>query len=114
MILLDFDDADYNDFGANRPAGVTIPADSRYLDPSKATLTRNLGQFANEGLRFTNAHSADAVCSPSWFALMTGRYTWRTRLKHGVLGGYSGSLMESDRYTIAKLFKSAGYQTARP
>ena len=49
--------------------------------------TPNLDRLAKGGMRFTDAHSASAVCTPSRYALLTGRYSWRTGLKSGVLGG---------------------------
>ncbi len=112
VLIIYYDDMGYGDMGANGATGLKIPSDSSYLDPSVPTLTPNLDRFAKQGLRFTNGHSADAVCSPSRYALMTGRYAWRTRLKKGVGGGYSQTLIEADRFTVAKLFQKNGYATA--
>ncbi|WP_373331413.1 sulfatase family protein [Salmonirosea aquatica] len=74
--------------------------------------TPNLDRLSAEGLRFTDAHSGSAVCSPTRYGLVTGRYAFRSPLKRGVLGGYSPSLIEADRFTIADLLKQAGYQTS--
>jgi hypothetical protein len=74
--------------------------------------TPNLDRLAKGGMRFTDAHSASAVCTPSRYALLTGRYSWRTGLKSGVLGGFSQPLIEKGRMTLAHLFQDKGYRTA--
>ncbi len=74
--------------------------------------TPNIDRLAAEGMRFTDAHSPSAVCSPTRYGVLTGRYAWRTRMKTGVLWGYSRSLIEPDRLTVAQMLKSQGYQTA--
>jgi arylsulfatase A len=82
------------------------------FNPNGKIKTPNLDRLAAEGMRFTDAHSPSSVCTPTRYALMTGRYPWRSRLPVGVLRGYSRSLIEQDRLTVAKLLKNAGYQTA--
>lgn len=74
--------------------------------------TPNLDRLAKGGMRFTDAHSASAVCTPSRYALLTGRYAWRTGLKSGVLGGFSQPLIEKGRMTVADLFQAKDYRTA--
>lgn len=74
--------------------------------------TPNLDRLAKGGMRFTDAHSASAVCTPSRYALLTGRYAWRTGLKSGVLGGFSQPLIKEGRMTMADLFQRKGYRTA--
>lgn len=74
--------------------------------------TPHMDRLAREGLRFTDAHSPSAVCTPTRYALLTGRYSWRSRLKQGVLGGYSANLIDVERETIADVLSSAGYRTA--
>lgn len=71
-----------------------------------------LDRLAADGMRFTDAHSGSAVCSPTRYGLVTGRYAWRTKLQRGVLGGLSPRLIEPGRMTIASLLKSQGYATA--
>jgi arylsulfatase A-like enzyme len=61
---------------------------------------------------FSDAHSSSAVCTPSRYSILTGRYCWRSRLKEGVLGGFSLPLIEEGRATAASVLKSAGYDTA--
>lgn len=76
--------------------------------------TPNIDKIANEGVIFTDAHSPASVCTPTRYAVLTGRYCWRTRLKKEVLwDGYSRSLIEPDRTTIGDIMKSKGYHTAQ-
>lgn len=74
--------------------------------------TPNLDKMAEEGICFTDAHSTSAVCTPSRYGILTGRYNWRSRLKSGVVGGYSEPLIEPGRKTIANLLREQGYTTA--
>lgn len=82
------------------------------LNPNSVWKTPNLDRLAKEGRIFTDAHSASGVCSPSRYALLTGRYAWRGKLKTGVLNGYDRSLIESNRTTVASFLRSQGYATA--
>ena len=61
-------------------------------NPKSAWQTPHLDRLARDGLRFTDAHSASSLCTPSRYALLTGRYAWRGRLKQAVLHGYSPPL----------------------
>ena len=74
--------------------------------------TKNINALAAEGMRFTDAHSGSAVCTPTRYGILTGRYAWRTRLQNGVLWGYDTALIARDRYSVANLFKNNGYSTA--
>jgi arylsulfatase A len=74
--------------------------------------TPNIDRIAREGMRFSDVHSASSVCSPTRYAILTGRYAWRTRMKTGVLQGYSRALIEPGRPTVASLLRDAGYATA--
>jgi arylsulfatase A len=102
----------------SRPNIVVILADDlgygdlQCYNPDAQTITPHLNQLSREGLQFTDAHSGSAVCTPTRYGLLTGRYAFRSPLKKGVLGGYSPALIEADRFTIADLLKQAGYQTA--
>jgi arylsulfatase A-like enzyme len=103
---------------ANRPNIVFILADdlgygdlSCYNRESKIP-TPHCDRLASEGIRFTDAHSPSAVCTPTRYGLLTGRYSWRTPLKRGVLQGYDPLLIEADRVTVASLLKQYGYATA--
>ena len=74
--------------------------------------TPGIDRLAREGIRFTDAHSPSAVCTPTRYGLLTGRYCWRTRLKSSVLDGFSPPLIGPDRLTIASFLKQQGYATA--
>jgi arylsulfatase A len=80
-------------------------------NPDSKAPTPNLNRLARQGMRFTDTHSPSAVCTPTRYGVLTGRYCWRTRLKHGVLNGYSPSLIEPGRMTVASMLKQQGYHT---
>ncbi|MCM4167122.1 N-acetylgalactosamine-6-O-sulfatase [Arenibacter antarcticus] len=73
--------------------------------------TPNIDRLASEGMRFTDAHSPSAVCTPTRYGILTGRYSWRSQLPTGVLRGYGQALLEKDRITAASLLKENGYTT---
>ncbi len=98
-----------------KPNIVIIYADDiGYGDPGCYGATRvktpNLDRLAREGLRFTDAHSAAATCTPSRYALLTGEYAFR---KPGaqILKGDAALLIAPGRPTIASLLQQAGYTT---
>ncbi|HPA17796.1 MAG TPA: arylsulfatase [Verrucomicrobiae bacterium] len=74
--------------------------------------TPNIDRLAEEGMRFTDGHSSSGVCSPSRYALLTGRYHWRTRLQAGIVGVFGEPLIAPERMTIAGLAQTKGYRTA--
>uniref|UniRef100_UPI003216C433 sulfatase-like hydrolase/transferase n=1 Tax=uncultured Draconibacterium sp. TaxID=1573823 RepID=UPI003216C433 len=74
--------------------------------------TPNIDKLASEGIRFTDAHSASAVCTPTRYSILTGRYCWRTRLKNGVLWPWDEPLINKTRLTLPEMLKEKGYQTA--
>lgn len=74
--------------------------------------TQHLDELCENGIYFTDAHASSAVCTPSRYSILTGRYNWRSRLKSYVVGGYSEPLIEKGRMTVADLFKNQGYHTA--
>ncbi|MBT5816560.1 MAG: sulfatase-like hydrolase/transferase [Opitutales bacterium] len=74
--------------------------------------TPAIDRIANEGIRFTNAHTPSAVCAPTRYGLLTGRYPWRSYLKQRVLSGYCPALIPKGRTTIPSYLKSQGYRTA--
>ena len=73
--------------------------------------TPHLDGLAREGMRFTDAHAPTSVCTPTRYAILTGRYSWRTKLQRGVLGPWSGPLIDKDRLTVPSLLQQNGYFT---
>jgi len=82
------------------------------LNPDGKIKTPNIDYLAKSGMTFTDAHSGSAVCTPTRYGILTGRYAWRSRLKSGVLAGYSPALINNNRTTVASLLKDNGYKTA--
>ena len=72
--------------------------------------TPNVDRMAREGLRFRDAHSASATCTPARYALLTGEYPWRKK-GTGVLPGDAGLIIEPGRPTMPAMLQRAGYQT---
>ncbi|MFK7818855.1 MAG: arylsulfatase, partial [Planctomycetaceae bacterium] len=80
-------------------------------NPNCKIKTPALQKMADEGITFLDAHSPSAVCTPTRYGVLTGRYNWRSRLAKGVLGGTSKHLIPAERPTVAHLLKKAGYHT---
>ncbi len=80
-------------------------------DP-KLVRTPAIDRLAAEGRRFTDGNTTSSVCSPTRYSLLTGRYCWRTTLKHEVLGTFSPLHIEPTRVNLASLLKQKGYRTA--
>ena len=97
IVVILADDLGYGDLGCYGATKVKTP---------------NIDRLASAGMRFTDAHSPSAVCSPTRYGLLTGRYAWRTRLKSGVCQPNDGLLIEQGRTTLASLLKNQGYATA--
>jgi arylsulfatase A len=96
-----FDDLGYGDVRCNNPDGHIA--------------TPHFDALAGRGMRFTDAHSSSSNCSPSRYALLTGRYHWRTRLQAGIVRPSSEgepSLIAPGRITLGSVAKQAGYTTA--
>lgn len=91
------DDLGYGDVSANNEG---MPFSTKHID-----------RIAREGMRYTDAHASSAVCSPSRYSLLTGRYNWRSSLKQSVLSGYSEPLIIEGRKTLASFLKQQGYRT---
>ena len=63
--------------------------------------TPALDKLADEGMRFTDAHTSSSVCTPTRYGILTGRYNWRSRLKRGVLVQVnSKALMDPNRLNL--------------
>ncbi|MEN8230893.1 MAG: arylsulfatase, partial [Bacteroidota bacterium] len=80
--------------------------------PDNKIKTPNLDQLAHQGMSFTDAHSGSAVCSPTRYGLLTGRYAWRTPLQEWVLACYEPPLIDASRLTLPGYLKKMGYETA--
>ena len=83
---------------------------SAYNSESKIH-TPHIDQLAKQGVRFTDAHTSSSVCSPTRYGILTGRYSWRTTLKNGVLHGFDTPLIDPKRETIASFLKKQNYET---
>ena len=86
--------------------------DVQCLNPKNGKIkTPHIDRLASQGMTFTDAHSGSSVCTPTRYGLLTGRYSWRTRLQSGVVQGFAPCLIAPDRLTVAGLLKKQGYAT---
>ena len=92
ILLLYADDMGYGDLGANNPAS-KIP-------------TPHLDRLCAEGMRFTDGHSSSGICTPSRYAMLTGRHHWRDF--HGIAGAFDGSFFKPGQLTLAAMLKQKG------
>jgi len=99
IILIYADDMGYGEIEALNPEESKIP-------------TPSLNMLSKEGISFTDAHTSSSVCTPSRYALLTGRYNWRSRLQSGVVTGGHKPLIAANRLTMPQLLKNQGYNTA--
>jgi arylsulfatase A len=101
---------------APRPNVVVLYADDMgYGDlaiqnPESKIRTPHLDQLAREGLRFTDAHSSSGVCTPSRYALLTGRFHWRKF--HGIVNSFGPSVFAASELTLPEMLQGQGYRTA--
>ncbi len=95
IVLIYADDVGYGDVSCYGATGVKTP---------------NLDRLAGEGVRFTDAHSPSATCTPSRYAMLTGEYAWR-RQGTGIARGDAAMIIEPGRVTLASILKQAGYAT---
>lgn len=86
--------------------------DASCYNSEAAFTTPHIDRLASDGLKFTDAHTSSAVCTPTRYGILTGRYNWRSELKNGVLGGFSAPLISNDRTTVGDNLQEAGYHTA--
>lgn len=96
IIVFVADDLGWGDTGSYGATRIPTPA---------------IDALAAGGVRFTDAHASSAVCTPSRYSLVTGRYPWRSPLQAGVLGGTDPSIIAPGQQTIARLARDAGYST---
>ncbi|MDQ8182918.1 arylsulfatase [Pelagicoccus sp. SDUM812005] len=81
-------------------------------NPESKIETPRIDALAARGLQFTDAHTNSSVCTPTRYGILTGRYSWRTRLKETVLYGYDKALIPPERLTVASFLQDQGYETA--
>ena len=87
--------------------------DVHFLNTARCRIpTPKIDELAAQGMTFTDAHSGSAVCSPTRYGVLTGRYAWRSRLQRSVLGPYDSPLISPQRFTLPSMLKSLGYRTA--
>lgn len=96
IVIIYLDDLGYGDVGSYGATEICTP---------------NIDALAEGGMRFTDAHSSSATCTPSRYALLTGVYPWRNK-DAKILPGTAPLLIGVDQLTIPKLLKTNGYQTA--
>ena len=100
VVLIFADDLGYGDLGCYGATKVQTP---------------NIDKLAAEGRRFTDAHSASAVCTPSRYGLLTGEYPFRGNGGRGIWGPcshFQPLLIDTNKLTLGQLFKNKGYATA--
>ena len=86
--------------------------DVSFLNRDSKIRTPSIDRLARSGIWFTDAHSPDSICSPSRYGLLTGRYSWRTRLKKGNPKPGEQPLIEDGRLTLPWMLRRLGYDTA--
>lgn len=96
IVILYADDMGYGDLGANNPKS-KIP-------------TPNLDKLAASGMRFTDGHSSSGICSPSRYALLTGRAHWRDF--HGIVNSFGKPPFKEGQLTMPAMLREKGYATA--
>jgi len=102
----------------DRPNILLILADDMGLDSVSAfndkmgMKTPAIDRLAREGMSFTDAHSTSGVCTPTRYAVLTGRYNWRSRLKRGIVGAWERPLISDQRLTLPKMLRAHDYDTA--
>ena len=84
--------------------------DLKILNSKSKIPTPNLEKLAKEGMIFTDGHSSSGICTPSRYALLTGRHHWRKF--HGIVNAFGASAFDTDRLTMPEMLKDSGYNTA--
>jgi len=93
VVLFLVDDMGYGDAGC--------------YNPESKIKTPHIDRLAREGMRFTDAHAAGAVCVPSRYGLLTGRYAFR-----GKLNWRRSPAIAQGTPTVANMLRDRGYATA--
>ncbi len=93
IILIYADDLGYGDISAYGATKIKTP---------------NMDKLAAQGLRFTDAHSTSATCTPSRYSMLTGQYAWRKK-GTGIAPGDAPLLIPTDITTLPGMMQKAGY-----
>ena len=96
VVIIYADDMGYGDLAIQNPES-KIP-------------TPHLDKLALQGMRFTDGHSSSSICSPSRYAVLTGRYHWRK--KASLTNEMGESAFSEERLTLPEMLREAGYATA--
>jgi arylsulfatase A len=96
IVILYADDMGYGDLAAQNSHS-KIP-------------TPNLDRLARDGTRFTDAHSSSGICTPSRYALLTGRFHWRKF--HDIVNSFDPPVLDAAEFTLPEMLKTRGYRTA--
>ncbi|MDO6801410.1 arylsulfatase [Wenyingzhuangia sp. 1_MG-2023] len=87
--------------------------DVQSLAPETSKIkTPHIDKLTEQGMVFTDAHSGSSVCTPTRYGIMTGRYSWRSKLQSGVVSGFAPDLIKEDRPTVGNFLGNQGYNTA--
>jgi len=86
--------------------------DPQCLNPESKIPTPNIDRLSQQGMVFTDAHSASSICTPSRYGLLSGRYCWRSKLPTGITWYWDPPLIDRDRLTMGRMFQENGYATA--
>jgi arylsulfatase A-like enzyme len=95
IVLIYTDDLGFGDISCNGTSAVKTP---------------HIDRLAASGVRFTNAHSTSATCTPSRFSLLTGKYAWRKE-GTGIAPGNASLLIPTNITTLPGMLQKAGYTT---
>ena len=84
--------------------------DPQVYNPESKAPTPHIDALAENGMRFTDAHTASSVCTPSRYGLLTGRYPWRSRLPTGIVNSWGGPVIDRGSADPRQSFTGAGIQ----
>lgn len=96
IVVILADDMGWGDVGCYGATRIPTPA---------------MDRLAAEGVLATDCHATSSLCTPSRYALLTGRYAWRSPLKQHVIFGHSPAIIEQGRPTLASVLRDGGYAT---
>ncbi|MEM9160674.1 MAG: sulfatase-like hydrolase/transferase, partial [Verrucomicrobiota bacterium] len=95
VVIIYGDDVGYGDIGVNGSEAIPTP----YID-----------SLAASGINFTDGHCTASTCTPSRFSMLTGIHAFRNGAR--ILPPNAPLIIPTDKLTLPKLFKKAGYETA--